>query len=350
MKRKLVLSNGNEYIGSGFASESEVIGELVFNTSVVGYQEELSDPTYLDLMLCMTYPLIGNYGITDDDYESRIISPKALIVREYNDKPSNFRYTKTLNELLEENDVVGLTHVDTRSITKVLRDNGSMIGIICDENISTEDALDKIDKYVECKEKVSRVSCKKLWYSRCSNPKYNVVIIDCGIKYSIIKNLNKLGCNVTIVPFNTSVVKIESLSCDGIIISNGPGSPYDVKEVIENIKLLQGKYPLFGIGLGYQLIGIANDMEAYKLKVGHRGSNHPVKDNQGKIINVSENHGYAIKPLDNIQVIYRDIMDKTIEGISVLENCFGVQFDPNEKIYKGFIELMDKFKGEKNNG
>ena len=120
--------------------------------------------------------------------------------------------------------------------------------------------------------------------------------------------------------------------------------------MIENIKLLQGKYPLFGIGLGYELIGIANSMEAYKLKVGHRGSNHPVKDNQGKIINVSENHGYALKPLDNIQVIYRDIMDKTIEGISVLENCFGVQFDPNEKIYKGFIELMDKFKGEKNNG
>lgn len=165
MKRKLVLQNGMEFIGHGFGSFKETIAELVFNTSVVGYQEILSDPTYYGQMLCMTYTLIGNYGMIDEDYDSKVIGPKALVVREYNDKPSNFRYTKTLNEVLEENDVVGITHVDTRQLTRVLREQGSMLAIICDLDVTTEDALAKINDYIAIEHPVSQVSCQCMVFS-----------------------------------------------------------------------------------------------------------------------------------------------------------------------------------------
>ena len=349
MKRNLVLENGLESVGSGFGSQKEEVAQIVFNTAVVGYQEILSDPSNTDLMLCMTYPLIGNYGITDDDYESRIISPKALIVREYNDKPSNFRYTKTLNELLEENDVVGISHVDTRSITRIIRENGTMTAIITDVDTSTQEALQHIKNYKESKQLIAKVSCKKLWYSRCSNPKYNVVIIDCGIKFSIIKKLNSLGFNVTIVPFNTSVTKIQSLAPDAIIISNGPGNPSDAVEVIETVKLLQGKYPMLGISLGHQIIGLANNMECSKLKVGHRGINRPVRNNKtNKITIVNQNHGYALNNKNNdIEITYVDILDDCIEGLNISKDmCFGVQFYPTDNVYEEFINVIKNFKGE----
>ncbi|NLC96424.1 MAG: carbamoyl phosphate synthase small subunit [Erysipelotrichaceae bacterium] len=350
MKRKLVLENGLEYIGQGFASEKEVIATLVFNTSIVGYQEIISDPSNSGLMVCMTYPLIGNYGITDDDYESRLISLDALIVREYNDKPSNFRYTKTLSEVLEENDVVGLTHVDTRSITKVIKNEKEMLGIITDLNVSTEEALNKIKQFQISNNLISLISCKKIWYSRCSNPKYNIVIIDCGITFSIINKLNSLGCNVTIVPYNTSLEKIKSLSPDGILISSAPDNLGNINELIELVKILQEKYVLLAIGNGCDILGSANDIEVFKMKNGHRGLSNPVRDvKTNKIYNVSENHGLALKESSNVEILYRDVIDNNIEGIKINDKCFGVQFYPTDDVYNNFIEMLNTFKGDKEN-
>ena len=352
MKRKLVLANGMEFVGKAFGSKKEVISEVVFNTSCVGYQEILSDPSYTDQMICMTYPLIGNYGVIDEDYESKLFGPRAMIVHEYNDKPSNFRYTKTLNEVMEENDVVGLTHVDTRALTRVIRDNGAMIGIICDEDVSVETALEKIESYPLPHDQIARVSCKKIWYSRCANPKFNVVAIDCGIKYNIIRDLNRNGCNVTIVPYNTTSKKIMDLKPDGIFLSNGPGDPKDVMNLVELIKELQGQKPIFGICLGHQIIALANGFETYKLKFGHRGANHPVKNNiTGKIEITSQNHSYAVKYKDDprVEITHYNLLDNTVEGLEIKQDrVFSVQYHPesaagpedSKYLFKKFIDNM----------
>lgn len=334
MNRKLVLQNGVELAPKGFGSDREVIAELVFNTSMVGYQEILSDPSYTEQIVVMTYPLIGNYGIIDEDYESKLIGPKGLIVREYNDKPSNFRYTKTLNELLEENDVPGLTHLDTRKLTRILRDEGAMLGLICDAEVTHEDAMAKLAAYSAPKDLVARVSCKKKWYSRCANPRFNVVAIDCGIKYNIIRELNRYGCNVTIVPYNTSFETIMALNPDGIFLSNGPGDPENVPEVIDLIRRLQGKKPIFGICLGHQLIALANGLKTYKLKFGHRGANHPVKNRlTGKVEITSQNHSYAVSTegLENsrVEITHINLLDQTVEGLRIKEDrIFSTQYHP----------------------
>lgn len=334
MDRKLVLANGAELYGKGFGSSKECLAELVFNTSMVGYQEILSDPSYCGQIVVMTYPLIGNYGIIDEDYESKLIGPKGLIVREYNDKPSNFRYTKTLNELLEENDVPGLTHLDTRRLTRILRDEGSMMGYICDADFPREEALLKLKKAPIPKDQVARVSCAKKWYSRCANPKYNVVAVDCGIKYNIIRELNRHGCNVTIVPYTTSADDILALNPDGIFLSNGPGDPENVPEVIELIRSLQGKKPIFGICLGHQLIALANGLKTYKLKFGHRGANHPVKNLiTGKVEITSQNHSYAVSTegieKTDVEITHINLLDHTIEGLRIKkDHVFSTQYHP----------------------
>ncbi len=220
--KKIILEDGEEYLGYGFGANKEAIFEIVFNTSMVGYQEIVSDPSYTYQMVVMTYPLIGNYGITDDDYETNKPTIGGLIVREYNDNPSNFRYTKTLSEYLEENNIPGIYGLDTRKLTRSIRDKGSRKVIITDINTSKEEALEKIRKYEIPKDAVSKVSCKKTWYSRTANPKYNIVAVDCGIKLNIIRSLNKRGGNVTVVPYNTPYEKIVELKPDGIFLSNGP--------------------------------------------------------------------------------------------------------------------------------
>ena len=254
--KKIVLEDGEEYFGYGFGADKENICEIVFNTSMVGYQEIVSDPSYTYQMVTMTYPLIGNYGITDEDYETRQPTIGGLIVREYNDLPSNFRYTKTLSEYLEENDIPGIYGIDTRKLTRSIREKGSRKAIITNIKTSTKNALKKMKKYIAPTDAVSKVSCKKKWYSRTSNPKFNVVAVDCGIKLNIVRSLNKRSCNVTVVPYNTKVKDIVDLKPDGIFLSNGPGNPEDVIEVINTIKKLKGKYPIFGICLGHQLISL----------------------------------------------------------------------------------------------
>ena len=238
--KKIVLENGKEFYGYGFGADVTAINELVFNTSMVGYQEIISDPSYTDQMVCMTYPLIGNYGMTDEDYETKVPTMGGLIVREYNDLPSNFRYTKTLSEVLLEYDIPGISGVDTRMITRIIRDEGSQKVMICDANKPLVDALQMVRDYQIPTDMVSRVSCKKRWYSRTPNHKYDVVAIDCGIKHNIIRKLNEKGCNVTVVPFDTSADEIMKMQPDGLFLSNGPGNPEDVQPVINVVKELHG--------------------------------------------------------------------------------------------------------------
>lgn len=352
--KKIVLEDGEEYLGYGFGADKESICEIVFNTSMVGYQEIVSDPSYTYQMVVMTYPLIGNYGITDDDYETMKPSIGGLIVREYNDMPSNFRYTKTLSEYLEENNIPGIYGVDTRKLTRSIRDKGSRKVIITDIDTSKEEALDKLKNFEIPKDAVSKVSCKKKWYSRTANAKYNVVAVDCGIKLNIIRSLNKRGCNVTVVPYNTLAEKIISLKPDGIFLSNGPGDPENVPEVINLVKELKGKYPIFGICLGHQMISLAYGAKTYKMKFGHRGGNHPVKNLEtDKIEITSQNHSFAVdeKSLKGTKLTatHINILDNTIEGVeNKKDRVFSVQYHPESApgpqdssyLFDKFIELI----------
>ncbi len=356
--KKIVLEDGEEYLGYGFGADKEAICEIVFNTSMVGYQEIVSDPSYTYQMVVMTYPLIGNYGITDEDYETKQPTIGGMVVREYNDLPSNFRYTKTLSEYLEENDIPGIWGLDTRKLTRSIRDKGSRKVIITDITTSKEEALKKLNAYDIPKDAVSKVSCKKKWYSRTANYKYNVVAVDCGIKLNIIRSLNKRGCNVTIVPYNTTAKEIESLKPDGVFLSNGPGDPEDVKEVIKLVKELRGKYPIFGICLGHQMISLAYGAKTYKLKFGHRGGNHPVLNLEtDKIEITSQNHSYAVdeKSLEKTDLVptHKNILDNTIEGVECKKDkVFSVQYHPESApgpqdsgyLFDKFIKIMGELK------
>ena len=353
--KKLVLEDGSEYVGYGFGADKEIIAELVFNTCVVGYQEIISDPSYTNQMVVMTYPLIGNYGITDEDFETKNPSIGALIVREYNDQPSNFRYTKTLEEEMLDHHIPGIEGIDTRKLTRCIRDNGTMKAILTDVSTSKEEALKKIAEYEIPTNAVEKVSCKKRWYSRTTSAKYNVVAVDCGIKLSTVRQLNQRGCNVTVVPYNVEASVLERMNPDGILISNGPGNPEDVSNVIELVKALKGKFPMFGIGLGHQIIALAYGAKTYKLKFGHRGG-YPVKTVvNGKVESTSQNHSYAVcaKSVEGtcLTVTHTNVSDGTVEGVACeADNVFAVQYQPESApgaqdsvyLFDKFVESMKK--------
>lgn len=358
MDRKIILEDGSEYYGYSFGCRSDRVCEIVFNTSMVGYQEIVSDPSYTYQAVVMTYPLIGNYGITDDDFESKNLTIGALIVKDYNDMPSNFRYTKTLSELLEENDIPGIYGIDTRKLTRSIRDIGSRRVLITNIDTPTEKALEIIHNTPVPHDAVSKVSCKKRWYSRTSNHTFNVVAVDCGIKLNIVRCLNKCGCNVTVVPYNTTAEEIEFMKPDGIFLSNGPGDPEDVTPVIEAVRKLKGKYPIFGICLGHQIISLAYGAKTYKLKFGHRGGNHPVKNlSTGKIEITSQNHSYAVDT-DSVKntdltVTHVNLLDNTVEGVECnADKVFSVQYHPESApgpqdssyLFDRFIDAMKEAK------
>jgi carbamoyl-phosphate synthase small subunit len=354
--KKIILENGKEFYGYGFGANKTAINEIVFNTSMVGYQEIISDPSYTDQMVCMTYPLIGNYGMTDDDYETRVPTMGGLIVREYNDLPSNFRYTKTLSEVLDEYDIPAISGVDTRMITRIIRDEGSQKVMICDADMPYDEAYKMLLDYQIPTDMVSRVSCKKRWYSRTPNHKFDVVAIDCGIKLNIIRKLNEKGCNVTIVPYNTSAEEILRMQPDGLFLSNGPGNPEDVQPVINVVKELHGKLPIFGICLGHQMISLALGAKTFKMKFGHRGGNHPVMNMKtGKIEITSQNHSYAVdvNSLEGtpLTLTHKNLLDDTAEGVESAQNkLFSVQYHPESApgpqdsayLFDEFISLMAK--------
>jgi carbamoyl-phosphate synthase small subunit len=362
MDRKLVLENGKIYLGKGFGAAVESIAEIVFNTSMVGYQEILSDPSYNGQIITMTYPLIGNYGINEDDFETKVPSMSGFIVREYNDEPSNFRYTKTLSEVLKEYSIPGISGIDTREVTRIIRNEGSMKVMITDASVSDEDALKRLRETTLREDQVRQVTCKKPWMSRTTNPRFNVVAIDCGIKLNIVRKLNEKGCNVTIVPFDTPAEQIMKYKPDGLFLSNGPGNPESVPEVIEVVKETQGKLPIFGICLGHQLISLANGASTYKMKFGHRGGNHPVKNlSTGKIEITSQNHSYAVE-LESLRSTkltetHHNILDDTIEGVENKDEfIFSVQYHPesapgpqdSDYLFDVFIDNMTRFNKEEN--
>lgn len=328
------MEDGSEYIGYGFGADKTAVCEIVFNTSVTGYQEIVSDPSYTDQAVVMSYPLIGSYGVADEDFESRMISPSGMIVREINENPSNFRSTRSLSELLAESGVPGLYGVDTRKLVRSIRDLGARRGVIADISMTAEEGMKLIADTPVPHDAVSRCSCAKKWYSRTSNPRFHVVAVDCGMKSNIVRMLNKNKCNVTIVPYNTSADEILSLRPDGVFISNGPGDPVDVPEVIETLKKLRGKLPIFGICLGHQLIALSYGASTYKLKFGHRGGNHPVRDERtGRIVITSQNHSYAVddKSLEktDLKVSHRNVLDDTVEGLYCdADKVFSVQYHP----------------------
>ena len=360
--RKLVLANGMVFEGVGFGSSKEVIAEIVFNTSMVGYQEILSDSSYCGQMVCMTYPLIGNYGINEDDYESKSIKMSGMIVREYNDLPSNFRATKTLSDVMDESDVAGISDIDTRKLTRIIRDSGSQLAMICDISKDTKQAIDEINKRGFLHNQVDTVSTKKVWYSRTPYPRYTVVAVDCGIKLNIVRNFNKYGCDVIVVPYNYPFEEIMKFEPNGLFISNGPGDPEDAAPVIELVKKCKGKLPIFGICLGHQIIGLAYGAKTYKMKFGHRGGNHPVKNLiTGKIEITSQNHSFAIDKESlkgtGLEMTHANVIDGELEGTRDLKNSVvSIQYHPesaagpedSEYLFKQYIDLMHNFGGTQN--
>ncbi len=359
-KKQLVCENGARFTGWGFGADVERVCELVFNTSMVGYQEILSDLSYYGQMVCMTYPLIGNYGLTDDDYETKTPGIGGFVVREYNDNPSNYRYTETLSEQMEENGIPGIAGVDTRMLTRMIRDEGSMRAIITDAGLPAEEALARLKAEPVVRNHVSCVSSKKIWYSRTANPLYNVVAVDCGIKHNIIRSFNARRCNVTIVPFDTPAATIMALRPDGLFLSNGPGDPEDVVPVIELVRQLQGRLPIFGICLGHQMIALANGAKTFKMKFGHRGGNHPVKNLlTGKVEITSQNHSYAVD-VDSmagtpLELTHLNLLDNTSEGMrSEKLGLFSVQYHPESApgpqdsgyLFDQFIENMNRNKAK----
>lgn len=356
--KKLILEDGQEYYGYSFGDTKDKVCEIVFNTSMVGYQEIISDPSYTYQAVVMTYPLIGNYGMADDDYETVIPTIGAMIVREYNDEPSNFRSTATLSDIMKKYDIPGIYGLDTRKLARSIRDYGSRKVLITDASTTLEKGL-KILKEAELpKDAVSVVSCKKPYVSHAKYEQYHVVAIDCGMKLNIVRSLNKRGCKVTVIPWNTKAEEIERLSPDGIFISNGPGDPTDVPETINTIKSLIGKYPIFGICLGHQIISLAYGAETYKLKFGHRGGNHPVRNlENGKIEITSQNHSYAVcgESLSKTRLVHThiNILDGTVEGVKCDEDrVFSVQYHPESApgpqdsayLFDRFIRSMEEGK------
>ena len=352
-EKKLVLGDGHVFHGLGFGADTQVVGEIIFNTSMVGYQEILSDPAYAGRIVVMTYPLIGQYGITDEDFESKAISLGGMVVRECCETPSNFRYTKTLSEELEERGIPCLSGPDTRMITRIIRDNGPMQAAIVDEEMSDEEALALVRNGAPAVT-AADVSCTKRWFSRTPHHSYDVVAIDCGIKHSVITALNDRGCNVTIMPYRSTVEEVLAFNPDGILISNGPGGPDSLPEVVNLINSVKGRLPVFGICLGQELIALSYGAKVVRLKSGHYGG-HPVKDlSTGKITAVEHNHSYAVDAASlegtPLEVTHLDVADGCIEGIEcVKDRVFAVHFYPEGApgpqetltLFDKFIKLME---------
>lgn len=327
----ICLSDGQIFEGKRFGALGEITGELVFTTGMGGYIETLTDPSYFGQIVMQTFPLIGNYGFIDEDMESTKSYVSAYIVREYCKEPSNFRCGKTLDDYLKENNIIGVYDVDTREITKIIRESGVMNAVICSDPRKAD--FDKIKEY-KITDAVKSTSVEKPCLVPSKNHKYNVVLIDYGKKDNIPRELAKRGCNVAVVPYNTKAEDILKLNPDGIMLSNGPGDPSDNEECIDELKKLIGKVPIFGICLGHQLLALAMGGKTIKLKYGHRGVNQPVKNlKTGRTYISSQNHGYAVINEDIEKaggvISYVNANDGTNEGVDYPDKkAFSVQFHP----------------------
>ena len=348
-----MLETGEEFYGTGFGADCRKVCELVFNTSVVGYQEIISDPSYAEQIVVMTYPLIGNYGIADEDYESRTTPVGGLVVRECCDTPSNFRSTKTLEEELEEHGIPCLSGIDTRMLTKIIRDTGRPMAALVEAEMPMEEALALIAATERPTDLLRRVSCRKRWVTRTSNHIYHVVAVDCGIKQRILTCLKERGCNVTIVPFNTPAKDILAYNPDGVLLSNGPVSAQEAPEIRSLFSELRGKVLVLGIGLGMEAIGLEYGATLAPMGCGMHGD-HPVKDLATGRINIAVlNQTYRFDTVEGTALTPTHILvpEGYVLGFENREDkVMGVQFHmesapgplDNVHLFDKFIQMMEE--------
>ena len=355
---QLVLEDGTVYLGYGFGAQVEQMGEVVFNTAMTGYQETLSDPSYNGQIVTFTYPLIGNYGINRDDFETINPSIKGMITKEICQKPSNFRSEHSLHEVLIEFGIPGISGVDTRSLTRKIREHGTIKGIITRIDRSVEEIVAKLQATTLPIDQIAQVSTNKAFLS--SGKGYRVVLVDLGMKAGILRELNARDCDIIVVPYNITAAEVLRLSPDGVMISNGPGDPVDVPETISMLQGILPHVPIFGICMGHQLLALASGAKTYKLKFGHRGANHPVKNLlTGQVDLTSQNHGYSVDIASlaqtDLQLTHVAVNDGTCEGLQHQHYpVFSVQYhpeaapgphDPNY-LFDQFIANMAAFKAK----
>jgi len=370
-KAILVLEDGRTFHGASFGAEGETFGEMVFNTSMSGYQEILTDPSYAGQIVCMTYPLIGNYGVNETDVESRRPWVEGFVVREASRIRSNWRSTKSLDDYLKENNIVGIEHIDTRALVRSIRNKGAMRAGLSSVETDANALLERIlaSPEMEARELASVVTVEESYVyssdeSAIRNPqsaieKFHIVAYDFGVKTNSLREFANRGCKITVVPAETSAADVLALEPDGIFLSNGPGDPASMQKVVAEIKTLtESQVPIFGICLGHQLIGKAFGAETYKMKFGHRGGNQPIKDlTTGKVEITSHNHGFAVDAASlavDIEVTHVNLNDQTVAGLRHKTlPVFSVQYHPesapgphdSEYLFERFINLMTETNG-----
>ncbi|WP_339296030.1 carbamoyl phosphate synthase small subunit [Paenibacillus sp. FSL W7-1279] len=354
MQARLLLEDGTLFSGKSFGADAEMTGEVVFNTGITGYQEVLSDPSYCGQIVTMTYPLIGNYGITRDDFESIRPFVHGFVVRRHEPVPSNWRAEYSVDSLLKEYGIPGISEIDTRMLTRIIRHYGTMKGILTTSNKPVEELKEMLGDttIAELRNQVAKTSTPQMFTSPGS--KERIVLVDFGAKSGILRELTSRGCDVMVVPHDTTADEIRRLHPDGIQLSNGPGDPKDVPYAVDMVKELLGEYPIFGICLGHQLFALAAGADTEKLKFGHRGGNHPVKElASGRCYITSQNHGYtvneeSIKGTD-LEVTHINNNDKTIEGLKHTKfPAFSVQYHPeaapgpldSSYLFDQFLEMI----------
>lgn len=332
MNGTLYLEDGTIYSGKGFGKKGTSVGELVFNTSMTGYGEILTDPSYAGQVINMTYPLIGNYGVSEEHWESKKIHARGFVVKSICKVPSNYTSEETISSMLERMGIVGVSGIDTRSVTKKIRNTGTMKCVITNENLTVKELEETLKEFKAETNFVEEVSTKEVYH--ISGQGHRVVLIDLGAKSNIVENLKERGCDITVVPFNTSFEKIMEFNPDGIMLSNGPGDPKDNPEVIDTVKKLVKVKPVFGICLGHQILALSLGGDTYKMKFGHRGGNHGVYDiEKDKAYITAQNHGYAVQRESikdkDVVITHVNLNDDTVEGIKhKFLPVFSVQFHP----------------------
>ncbi len=369
---KLVLENGTVFTGNSFGAAGETIGEVCFNTGMAGYQEILTDPSYCGQLITMTYPHIGNYGVNPEDVESAKVQAAGFIVREENVVPSNFRSTQSLGDYLRDQQIVGIQGIDTRMLTRIIRNEGAMNGIISTVDKDKNSLLKKVKNSPSMNglDLAKKVSCKTKynWNSKFNSQikkngkssDFTIAVIDFGIKFNILRILESSDCNITVFPASVTATEILQFNPDGVFLSNGPGDPAAVTYGINTVKDLLGEKPIFGICLGHQILALALGSKTYKLKFGHRGCNHPVKNLITQNVEItSQNHGFAVDPdslPEEAEITHTSLNDKTVEGIRCRElSAFSVQYHPEASpgphdsryLFEEFIEMMREPQGHK---